>query len=193
MRKKAKKKMFNRTLNISHVVPIVGDAAIAGPVIDGRMTPLLILDSLGHPEVNAIINAHSHLSPGDVTSNWASIEGRPDDVVLILTFVRPVEAEVAICFSIEKQAILVDAVLQSSAVYLQAGRDGDRLVHDPARPKVLVEVPAGDFNEKWEGIFIRQITTMIVREHNVEKTEAMRLARTLLGEIRKTTKFRMPQ
>jgi hypothetical protein len=193
MKKKAKRKIFNRTLNRSYVVPIVGDAAIAGPVIDGRMTPLLILDSLGHPEVDAIINAHSHLSPGDVTSNWASIKGRPDDLVLILSFVRPIEAEIAICFSIEKQAMLVDAVLQSGAVYLQAGKEGDRLIHDPVRPKVLVEVPAGDFNEKWEAIFTRQMTTMISREQRIESKEAMQIARILLNEIRKMTKFRMPQ
>lgn len=194
MKKKQQKqkRIFHRALSTANLVPIVGDAAIAGPVDDGRMIPLLILDSSEHPEIDAIINAHSHLSPGDVTSNWASIDGHPDRVMLILSFIRPVETEILISFSIEQQAILIEGILESSAVYLQAGRSGDRLIDDPDRPKVLVEIPKNDFNEKWDTVYMRQMTTFF-RRKEFSKDEANMVARALLDELRKLTRFRMPQ
>jgi hypothetical protein len=37
----------------SLVVPIVGDGAIAGPIADGRLLPVLILDTSARPEATS--------------------------------------------------------------------------------------------------------------------------------------------
>src|SRR6201981_335379 len=89
----------------SDLIPIVGDAAIAGPVMEGMLVPLLILDASGRPEVDEIIRVHEPLSPGDVKYRWAEVKNKPDDVLLVLDFERPIEARVGLRFSIEKQAI----------------------------------------------------------------------------------------
>lgn len=48
------------------VVPIVADGAIASQVADGRMTPLVIIDTTDRPDVEELVRLHNHLSPGDV-------------------------------------------------------------------------------------------------------------------------------
>ncbi len=179
-------------VSASDIVPVAGDAGIAGPNAEGLMIPLVILDTSARPDIDEIIRVHSHISPGDVTSSWASIIGHPDDVALILDFIRPIEARVAIRFSIEKQAILIDTALRAKAIYLQAGRPGDRLIHDIDRQKIVVELPEGEFNEKWESIFLHQMTAYVSRKNKLSKKKAYPVACLLLEELRKMTSFRMP-
>jgi len=53
----------------------------------------------------------------------------------------PTERAAVIEFEIVKQGILVEHILQSNGLYIQAGKVGDRLKHDLNRPKMLIEVP----------------------------------------------------
>ena len=177
----------------SDMVLVVGDAAIAGETAEGRMVPLLILDTSERPDIDEIIRVHSYLSPGDVTSNWGSIDRNPDLVGLVLDFVRPMATRVAICFSIEKQAILVDAALRAKAMYIQSGRPGDRYIHDPDRPKLIIELPEGEFHSEWEAIFLNRMTNYFSRKLKLSKKRAYPVARDMLDELRKVTWFRMPR
>jgi len=190
---KRKKKPTRGSADVSHFAPIVGDGAMAGPDRDGRLVPVLVVDSSEHPEVDAVIAAHTHLSPGDVTSNWAVLEDGSGDVVLILKFIRPIEVEILLRFKIKTQAILVDGILASNAVYLQAGRPGDRLSHDIDKPRVIIEVPDGDFNEKWEAIFLHEMTTVFSNEARITRRKAQPMARQSIEMIREVSRFRMPQ
>ncbi len=174
----------------SEIVPVAGDAGIAGPTAEGRMVPLVILDTSERPDIDEIIRVHSHISPGDVESSWASIPGHPDDIALILDFIRPIAARVAISFSIEKQAILIDMALQAKALYLQAGRPGDRLIHDADRPKIIVELQEGEFNKEWEAIFLHQMTNYFSKKMRLSKKKAYPLAHLMLEELRKLSSFR---
>jgi hypothetical protein len=176
----------------SDIVPIAGDAGIAGANAEGRMVPLVILDTSERPDIDEMIRVHRHISPGDVTCNWASVIGHPDIVVLMLEFIRPVEMRIAIPFSVEKQAILVDAALQAKAIYLQAGRPGDRLIHDPNRSKIIVELPEGRFHKEWESIFLNRMTQYISKKNKLSRKKAYSVAHLLLEELRKLTAFRMP-
>jgi hypothetical protein len=176
----------------SDIVPVAGDAGIAGPSAEGLMVPLVILDTSERPDIDEIIRVHSHISPGDIESTWTSIAGYPDDVVLVLDFIRPIAARVAIRFSIEKQAIIIDMALRAKALYIQAGRHGDRLIHDPDRPKIIVELQEGEFNKEWEAIFLHQMTNYFSRKQRLSKREAYPLACLMLEELRKLTSFRMP-
>jgi len=177
----------------SEVVSVVGDAAIAGPEAGGLMVPLLILDTSERPDIDEIIRVHSYIAPGDVTSSWGSIRNNPDLIALVLDFIRPVTTRLAICFSIEKQAILVDAALRAKAMYIQAGRPGDRYIHDPDRPKVIIELPEGEFHEEWESIFLNRMTSYFSKALKLSKKKAYPVACTMLEELRKITWFRMPK
>lgn len=179
-------------LPVADLVPIVGDAAIAGPVAEGVNIPLAILDISDRPDVAEIIRVHEHLHPGDVKFRWAGVEGHPDDVLLVLNFERPIEARAVLRFSIETQGILVEAALTAKAIYLQAGRRGDRLTHDLNRPKLLVELPDVEFRSHWNRLFLNRMTAVASRRLGLSRRKAEPHARQLIEELRTVTMFRMP-
>lgn len=179
--------------SVSDIVTVAGDAAIAGPIVDGRLTPLLILDTSSRPDIDELIRVHQHVSPGDVNVNWGTLDGDPDSVVLDLKFIRPMESRIIIRFSIERQAILIDNALMAGAVYLQAGTPGDRLIHDPDRPKILAELPANEFADKWDSLFLSRMTSYFSKRNKVSRKVAYPIAERMLVELREITGFRMPQ
>jgi len=121
------KRRRTEILPIKYFVPIVADGAMAGPVAEGANIPLVILDTSKRPDIAEAIRVHAYLPPGDVASSWGGIKGHPDDVFLVLDFERPIEARAVLRFSIANQGILVEAALTAKAMYLQAGKPGDRL------------------------------------------------------------------
>lgn len=175
------------------VVPIVGDAAIAGPVAEGVNIPLVILDTRDRPDIAEAIRVQAHLPPGDVRFQWGGVEDKPDDILLVLDFVRPIEARAILRFSIETQAILVEAALTARAIYLQAGRPGDRVKHDPSRPKLLIELPETGFRSKWDELFLRRMTSVLSTRLGLPRRKAEPHARELIDKLRTVTTFRMPQ
>lgn len=179
-------------LPVADLVPIVGDATIAGPIAEGVLIPLVILDISNRPDIAEIIRVHQHL-PGDARFRWAGVEGHPDDVVLMLNFERPIEARVVLRFSIETQGVLVETAVTAKAIYLQAGRQGDRFIHDPNRPKLLVELPDDEFRSQWNRLFLNRMTVVLSRQHGLSRRKAEPLARQLIKELRTMTMFRMPR
>lgn len=172
------------------IVPIVGDAAIAGPVADGRLVPVLILDTTARPEVAEMIRVHEHLPPGDVTSQWASILEDDDRVALLLEFQRPVAVDVTLVFSIERQALLVESVLNAGALYLQAGAPGDRLKDKLSVPRVLIEVPETGFKPHWDKLLRKRMTKVTANRLGISRRKARPGAEKLIAEIRSVSRTR---
>ena len=53
------------------LVQVVGDAAIAAsPFVEGRLVPLVIVDTSGRPDLEELVRVHKHLPPGDVETQW---------------------------------------------------------------------------------------------------------------------------
>jgi hypothetical protein len=180
-------------INLRDFVAIVADGSIAGPIVEGSNIPLLILDTSERRDVEELIRVQAHLPPGDVRFRWGGSADDDDLVILVLDFDRPVEARVAIRFSIEHQGILVDAALQSHAVYIQAGREGDRLRDDLDLPKMIVELPETGFRPKWDQLLARRMIDVIVRRTGVDRKQAAAGAETMIAEMRRLTTFRMPR
>jgi hypothetical protein len=181
------------TLPIKDLVPIVADGAIAGQVVEGVSIPLVILDTTKRPDIAEVIRVHKYLPPGDVAFRWGGIKGRPDDVLLVLDFERPIEARAALRFSIADQGILVEAALTAKGIYLQAGKPGDRLKHDLDRPKMFVELPETGFRPKWDELFLTRTTAVIRTEYGLPQREAESQARKFIEQLRSLTAFRMPR
>ncbi|MDG4760495.1 hypothetical protein [Micromonospora sp. WMMD710] len=173
-------------------MPVVTDGSIAGPAADGRMVPLVIIDTTSRPDLDELVRLHRHLPPGDVTYRWGQAERDKDLVSLSLWFVRPIEAPAVLMFSIEREGIIVDNALNSRAIYLQPGRPGDRLKHDPHRPKILIEVPDDDFRERWEDVVVRRLAKVIRRSARITREEARLLAGQWLAQSREITGLRLP-
>ncbi|MEU8387510.1 hypothetical protein [Micromonospora sp. NPDC048843] len=75
---------------------------------------------------------------------------------------------------------------------MQPGRPGDRLKHDPHRPKILIEIPDDDFREQWEDVAVRRLAKVIRRRSPIPREEARRLAVQWLAQSREISGFRLP-
>lgn len=187
-----RKRPTRRSVDPFDIVPVVADGSIAGPFADGRMVPLVIIDTAGRPDIDELVRLHDHLSPGDVTYRWGQVDRDGDQVALSLQFIRPIEVRATLLFSIEHEGIIVDAALSSRAIYLQPGRPGDRLKHDIYRPKILIETPDDDFRDRWEGVVMQRLAKVIRRRKRMPRAEARQLAAEWLDQSRSLSRFRMP-
>lgn len=190
-----RQRQATETFSSADIVPIVADGSIAGPVLEGVNVPTLILDTRERTDVAEAIRVHAtgSLPPGDVTFRWGGRPGRPDEIVLCLDLVRPIETRIVLTFSIEHQGILVESALTARAMYLQAGKPGDRLKHDLSRPRMLVELPETGFRPIWDRLVVEQMTTVFARKMRVRRRKARPHAVAFLDQIKTLTEFRMPR
>lgn len=175
----------------ARVVPIAGDAAIATAGIGhGRLIPLIILDTTDRPDLAEVIEAQTHLPAGDVVVQWGSLPKRHDHIALILKFLRPTERAAVIEFDIAHQGILVEHILQSNGLYIQAGKVGDRLKHDINRPKMLIEVPDTGVRPRWDKLYFEAVVKR-ARKDGLRRRDAQDVARAAIGKVRELATFRM--
>jgi hypothetical protein len=175
----------------ARVVPIVGDAAIATVGVGhGRLIPLIIIDTTGRPDLAEMILMHKHFPPGDVVVQWGVLPNPFDHIALVLRFQRPIACAAVVEFEIVKQGIFVEHILQSNALYIQAGKPGDRLKHDLERPKMLIEVPDTGIRAEWDKHYSDAVFKF-ARRDGLGRREAKEAARSYIEQIRKLAKFRM--
>jgi hypothetical protein len=166
---------------------IVADGAIAhSGVGEGWLIPLVILDTSSRPDLEEYIRVHQYVGAGDVKCQWGQLIGHDNTVALVLSFSRPAKLVVIAEFDLQKNhGVLVEQVLGSKALYIQAGREGDRLKHDLNLPKVILEVPDTGFGGKfWDKIYC-QYATAKMRERGLNRADAKRTAKESIEELRK--------
>lgn len=172
---------------------IVADGVIGhAGVGEGRLIPLVILDTSNRPDLEECIRVHQYVGAGDVKCQWGQLIGHHNTVALILSFIRPAELVVIVEFDLQRHhGVLVEQVLGTKALYIQAGREGDRLKHDVNLPKVILEVPDTGFRRKfWDKIYSRY-TTAQMRERGLNRADAKRAAKESIVELRKLGTVRM--
>jgi hypothetical protein len=179
------------TMLRSLVVPIVGDAAIAGPVADGRLIPVLILDTAERPEIAELIRVHELLPPGDAESQWGFSRENKDHVMLHLRFVRPMEVELILLFSAQEQAVLVEGMLSGGGVYLQAGAVGDHLSTTLDSPRVLVELPDTGFRPHWEAFLLDRMTRLMSQRLGTSRRGARTAAEAVITQMKEIAQLRL--
>ncbi|MEC4685484.1 MAG: hypothetical protein VST71_07115 [Nitrospirota bacterium] len=172
------------------LVKIVADAAVSSQgIIEGKLIPLVILETSNRPDIDEMVRIHQHLPPGDVVSQWGQIEGEKDKIALFLNFQRPAELSIILQFDIVNQGGLVDQILAARTLYIQPGREGDRLATTVDKPKILIEV-SDNFKEEWDRIFLKHIAKDM-REKGLGRHQAKQAAQQFIEEWRKLGKFRM--
>jgi len=172
-------------------VPIAGDAALAtAGIVDGKLVPLLILDATNRPDLAEAIRVHQDFAAGDVVVQWGAMPDSQDKVALFLRFLRPIELNAIIEFDIVKQGIVVEHILMAGAMYIQAGKPGDRLVHNPNLPKMIVQIAETGYRPYWDKLFLKAITRDL-RAHGHSRADAKRVAQNYIRELRNMSDFRM--
>jgi hypothetical protein len=174
------------------VVPIVWDAGVATTGVgEGRLIPVLIIDTADRPDINDMVRAHKHLGPGDAESVWS----RPSRLVnnrinLIISFTRPTRCVLILEFDLAVQGGVLDQIIQAEGVYLQPGQPGDRLVKTLATERVLVEVPSKQFRGEWENIYRKSLNKRF-RRGGLSRNQAKQATKDFLIEWRKIGSIRM--
>jgi hypothetical protein len=172
------------------VVPIVHDGAIAGPIAEGRLLPVLFIDTSERRDVRELLRVHEQLGSGDVEFDWGLSLDNKDDAILYLRFLRPMEVKVILLFDVRRQAILVEGILAGGGVYLQDARPGDRLSTTLDAYRVLIELPDSGFRPVWNRYLLER-TTALLRKRGIPRRTAPQAAATAICEMRKIASFRL--
>jgi len=166
-------------------VPIVSDAAVATRgTADGRIIPVLIIDTSLRPDIEDMVRAHRHIGAGDAKSAW-SITSRfnIDRISLILTIVKPSRCVLIVEFDIVRQGGVVDQIIHAQGVYIQPGKEGDRLGTTMDHDRILVEVPSRHFRKEWDGIFYKALSKDF-KKKGLSRNDSKNAARSFIKEWR---------
>jgi len=175
-------------------VPIVSDAAVATRgLADGRIIPLLIIDTSLRPDIEDMIRAHKHIGAGDVESAW-SIPSRFDKsrISLVLTIIKPSRCVIILESDIARQGGFVDQIIHAQGLYIQPGKEGDRLSSTIDNERLLVEVPSRHFRKEWDNIFRKAITKNFQRK-GLSRNDAKIATESFIKEWRQFGSSRMWQ
>jgi hypothetical protein len=179
--------MFKRFELDENTTPIISDSAIATHNWgDGRFIPSLVLDCSINKGLSDLIQIHKDTPPGDVKSYWAVKLINKKYAYLILEVKMPMELTVVIPFELETKALLVDAIINSNAVYLQVFNilTLNTLEEKYNGDKILIEIPSSTTFPSWEKLFLKTMTNKFyVKSKN--KSESKRTAKKFISESRK--------
>ncbi|MEU9899668.1 hypothetical protein ACIBCS_42225 [Streptomyces phaeochromogenes] len=182
-----------RKVRVPQPLEVVGDAAIASHLVgDGRFIPVLIVDTATRPELDELVRVHQYLNSGDCQCQWGTNLIDKNQVILHLEFIRPIKAAVTIGLDIPSQGILVDGILMAQALYLLPGRPGDRFIEKQESPKILVEVPRGDFGDAWEKL-VRHVLRRVFRNRGLSRPEARVATEEMISKTREITTLRFKE
>lgn len=174
-------------------VPVVSDAIMATTGVgDGRMIPVVILDTSKRPDIDDMIRAHMITGNGDARSAWMKKGRRERSVIRLLIEVQqPSQCRMFIQFDIARQGGLVDQIVQKQGLYLQAGRPGDRFSNNLQVPRILLEVPSRHFLREWESMY-RENMEKRFRQQGFKRRDARIKAGEFIQEFRQAFEPRMP-
>ena len=173
-------------------VPIVSDAAVATQgTADGRIIPVLIIDTSLRPDIEDMIRAHKHIGTGDAKSAWSvPSKFNIDKISLVLTVIKPSRCIIMIEFNIVRQGGVVDQIIHAQGVYIQPGKEGDRLSTTIDHDRLLVEVPSKHFRKEWSKILHKALFKDFKRK-GLTRNDAKNAAENFIKEWREFGSKRM--
>lgn len=187
-----KTKRFNVNNALETIpAPIVADGAIASPSAgDGRLVPVVIIDGSVRPDLATAIRVHRDFEAGDLRVQWGNLpNSESNKVALFLTFVRPTELNAVIEFDVVHQGMLVENILIARMMYLQAGKQGDRLSANLEVPMLLLEVVETGFRSYWDKRFLKGVSNYF-RSKRKNRADAKRMAKAAIGKMKQLSTLR---
>ncbi len=175
----------------NYILPVIRDGAIGSQQIgDGRIIPVLILDSTSCKDFETLVEIQEETGPGDVVVVWGYNPVNTRNVRLKIRFLKPMELEIIIPFDLKYQGPLVDTIINSRAVYLQSNKYGDSVVEGLQKPKIVIEVKPITKLNNWDKILIDNITKRF-RDNGQSKKNAKKLAIDFIEKTRELFSNRM--
>lgn len=191
MKKGWNKKKFKLKNYEKEPVPIISDAMIATKGIgDGRGIPLIIIDTSLRSDFEQLVKAHKHINLGDVKTVWSKPSKNKDMINLMLFFKKPSEVVLILEFDMPRKSMIVDKIVQSQALYIQPGSEGDRIGNTMDNPRILVEVQSRQFRKEWNKI-LNKVIQKDLRLRGVKRKYLKEASKEVIKEWRSLDYFRM--
>lgn len=136
---------------------------------DGRPIPFIIIDTTDYPEVRRSIELHAGTKEGEVNFTW----GRTKDskyISLVVEAISPVEIKYIIVFEASMHCSVLDVILKTRLLYIQAGEVGDKVSRKLDSPRILFELPITDFETEIKQILEKEKVKRFKRM-NVKKKD----------------------
>jgi hypothetical protein len=111
-------------------------------------------------------------------------------LALVLQFQRPIESVCVVNFDLSKQGSVVELALRARAMYLQAGKPGDRLYRTLDSPRVIVELGADLPPNRWNELWLSAIKRRL-KSGGLRNSEAKKMAARFIEEMR--ARFKSPK
>jgi hypothetical protein len=161
----------------------------ADDVGEGRMIPVIVLDVENNQDVIDLIKSHYSIVSGDVTLTWSQDFFNRKELILKMSFTKPMKVEFGIRFIIATDVTIIDGIIQSKGVYLQTGKKGDKVSKKLNDEKILIEVPEMGIKEFWNNLLQK---TLIVKykKLGLSKKESKGAALQHIQSIRELWKIR---
>lgn len=164
-------------------VPIISNAVVGkSDFADGKMIPLLIIDTGNRKDIEDMIRAHSIEGTGDITSTWE----KPTTVSklkLWLLVTNPSRCMILLEFNLVDHGVLVEQIVEAQGLFLQAGKTGDRLSNTMNHNRILLEIPSRDFRDEWDRIWKKALFKDF-RERGVSRVKAKEAVAELINQWR---------
>jgi hypothetical protein len=172
-------------------VPIISNGVVGqSGFSDGKMIPVLIIDTSNRKDIDDMIRAHRIENVGDVDSTWE----KPKDIhkfKLWLMVKKPSRCLILLEINIVTHGVLVEQIIEAQGLYLQPGRPGDRLSKTMDHPRLLLEIPSRDFRNEWEQIWKKALFNNY-REQGVPRGKAKEATENLIKQWRQIGSMRIP-
>lgn len=140
------------SVNPDIVVQVANDAMIMNrDECDGKMLPVVILDTENHPNVDEFIKIHRTCAEGEVKYAWGMTEDKKY-INLYINSISPIETSFIIEFEASNKYALVDRIVETNLLILQSGKKGDRITFTWDKDRILLEIPDTGFEEYWSDL-----------------------------------------
>ena len=172
------------TTRKNEILQIIGDGAIATSGLgEGRMVPVVVIDSSQRGDIEELILNHIEGHPGDVMSRWGIRPLFPKLIFLHLEFMRPSKIDFYIPFNIGRHLGLIEGIHISRGLYVQPSSSGKSVSEGMGKAKILVEIPPETKLGKWDQYAHAAATKKFIGT-GIPKKEARIAAEKAIKEIR---------
>jgi hypothetical protein len=150
---------------------------------EGRLIPCLIFEKIIAQEIAELCQIHKDSQPGDVETTWVKplkFKLKTEELVLKIKFKNPVEFTFGIIFNLEKHFSLIDGIILSQSLRIEAGEFGDK-ISDLKNEDILIEVQRTNFN--WQN-YLDNILKKKYKDKGVLKNQINQLVQQHIKAMR---------
>lgn len=173
------------------IYSFIADGMLSIPELaEGRLIPCIMFDKETAKIVDNLCRAHLNSEPGDVITTWVSplTIFKPKELILKVQFKKPIDTTFGIAFNLVKHFPIIDAIVNSQALRIEAGNIGDK-ISQLKNADILLEVQRTNFTDFWEKQLLVSVKEKY-KKNGFEKKKLNQLAKEHIKSMREIFNIR---